>query len=246
MFAEHYFSSHVIPYECNLMLPVPNLVLVGSVLACADAMSYVCGAGFISSQSRLQFAPKSIKCVRGPLSASILKRQGIHSTYVFGDPGILAPSIFPRSESPETDIGILPHYIDMSSPWVKSCRNQGLTIIDVLSPLDEFFRSLQRCKVILSSSLHGLIFAHAYGIPALWIELSDKVIGNGFKFFDYYLSIGVFRDDVIRFRVLDDTDPLEIAKLATTGEPEKLVSPLETAIYETKAELEKALSTSEI
>ena len=246
MFAEHYFSSHITPYDCDLRLRVPNLLLVGSILACADTMSYVCGAGFISSRSRLQFAPKDIKCVRGPLSASLLGRQGIHFAYPYGDPGILAPRIFPKNESAENDIGVIPHYIDMNTRWVESCRDQGLAIIDVLSPLDEFFKSLQRCKVILSSSLHGLIFAHAYGIPALWIELSDNVIGNGFKFFDYYLSMGVHREAVVRFRVLDDTDPIEIAKLATVGEHEKLLSPLETAIGETKVELEKALSRSEV
>ncbi len=39
---------------------------------------------------------------------------------------------------------------------------------------------------MVSSSLHGLVFAEAFDIPNLWIELSDKVIGNGFEFHDWF------------------------------------------------------------
>jgi pyruvyltransferase len=43
--------------------------------------------------------------------------------------------------------------------------------------------------MILSSSLHGLICADAYGIPNAWIWLSEKLRGGDFKFRDYRLSI---------------------------------------------------------
>ena len=33
--------------------------------------------------------------------------------------------------------------------------------------------------------MHGRIIAEAYRIPFEWIKLSDKVLGNGFKFEDY-------------------------------------------------------------
>jgi hypothetical protein len=46
----------------------------------------------------------------------------------------------------------------------------------------------------LSSSLHGLIVAHAYGIPAVWCDFADRphaIAGDGTKFHDYFASIGL-------------------------------------------------------
>ena len=87
--------------------------------------------------------------------------------------------------------------------------------------------------------MHGIIFAHSYGKPALWIELSDKVYGNGFKFFDYYLSMGISPENVTRFRISDDTDPFDIAELATIGDHSTLLKALEQAIPKTIQEYKR-------
>lgn len=44
------------------------------------------------------------------------------------------------------------------------------------------------CRFIYSSSLHGLIVSHAYGIPALWFE-HTRLTGDRFKFYDYFSSV---------------------------------------------------------
>jgi pyruvyltransferase len=237
--ARRYFGPEITPCD-HQTLTQPNLILLGSILQWADAMTHVCGAGLLTAETKLDAAPSAIHCVRGPLTARALEGQGIPCPAIFGDPGVLAPFIFPQTQSPDTRIGVIPHYVDKASPWIESCRARQCAIIDVFSPPGDFFHALQRCEIILSSSLHGLIFAHAYDKPALWIELSDRVIGDGFKFFDYYSSMNMAPHQITRLRVSEDTDPVEIAKFATRGSHASLIASLETAIGRAKRELEQS------
>lgn len=89
-------------------------------------------------------------------------------------------------------MGIIPHYVDKQNLLLDKFKdNKDILIIDVKNPNHfEFIDLLYSCEKIASSSLHGLIVADAYNIPSLWIELSDKVKGNGFKFLDYFESVG--------------------------------------------------------
>ncbi len=235
--AEHYFSKNIIPLR-----PAPvsetNLILLGSILHWADSQSVICGAGFMFSDAQLAVPPKTIVCVRGPLTAALLQKQGITPPNRFADPGVLSPLLFKKQFKVKHKIGIIPHYRDAGSVWIKRCKNQGFPIIDVFASPEKFFRKIQQCEVIMSSSLHGLIFAHAYGKPAVWIELSDKVAGNGFKFFDYYQSVGIQPEIVNRVRINDYSDPLEISKTATFADHKLLIETMEESIYLTKKNLE--------
>ncbi len=231
--AEHYFSKNIIPLR-----PAPvnetNLILLGSILHWADSQSVICGAGFMFSDAQLAVPPKAIVCVRGPLTAALLQKQGLTPPNRFADPGVLAPLLFKKQFKVKHKIGIIPHYHDAGSAWIKHCKNQGLPIIDVFAPPEKFFRKIQQCEVILSSSLHGLIFAHAFGKPAVWIEITDKVAGNGFKFFDYYQSVGIHPEKVYRVRIKDSSDPLEISKTASFTNHKLLIETMEKSIYEAK------------
>jgi pyruvyltransferase len=231
--AEHYFSKNIIPLR-----PAPvsetNLILLGSILHWADSQSVICGAGFMFSDAQLVVPPKTIVCVRGPLTAALLQKQGITPPNRFADPGVLAPLLFKKQFKEKHKIGIIPHYRDAGSVWIKHCKNQGFQIIDVFAPPEKFFRKIQQCEVILSSSLHGLIFAHAFGKPAVWIEISDRVAGNGFKFFDYYQSVGIQPENVNRVRINDSSDPLEISKTATFADHKLLIETMEDSIHEAK------------
>jgi pyruvyltransferase len=87
--------------------------------------------------------------------------------------------------------GIIPHYIDQKSDIVCSLKGDDVLIIDInqaQSPAT-FVDQIHQCEVILSSSLHGIIISDSYTIPAYHVKFSDNVIGDGFKFRDYYASV---------------------------------------------------------
>jgi pyruvyltransferase len=154
------------------------------------------GTGFISKSSKLSIIPKDIQAVRGPLTREKFLREGIKCPEIYGDPALLMPRYYFPKVKKQYKYGIIAHYVDVNNPWVQKYKNiPDVKIIDITHK-DEtelyshrFINELLSCDIIFSSSLHGLIAADAYDIPSHWIELSDKVIGNGFKFHDYFMSV---------------------------------------------------------
>jgi pyruvyltransferase len=164
---------------------------IGSILWMANARTEVWGSGYIGEGMVVQERPRAIHAVRGPLTREALIKAGIDCPEVYGDPALLLPRFFDPEVPKKYEVGIIPHYVDKGHRWVERHRTtSGILIIDVTGDLWEFVRAVKSCKAILSSSLHGLICADAYGVANAWIQLSDQVFGGGFKFRDYRLSIG--------------------------------------------------------
>ena len=44
------------------------------------------------------------------------------------------------------------------------------------------------------------IIGDAYGIPSYWIKLSDDVLGNGFKFKDYFESVNRLDNEPLNWK----------------------------------------------
>lgn len=176
--------------RCDTDPDMDKFLVIGSVLEFADRNTTVWGSGFIKAGQLVKERPKAIRAVRGPLSRASLLDQGIDCPEVYGDPALLLPRLYNPDVPKQYEIGLIPHYADKSHPWLDRYRNDPkVRIIDVESDTWRFVQEVKSCELIVSSSLHGVICADSYGVPAIWMELSDKVIGNGFKFFDYFASI---------------------------------------------------------
>jgi len=101
-------------------------------------------------------------------------------------------------------------------------QDPQVLVIDINSGVKKVIEGINQCKVVLSASLHGVITAEAYGIPAIWIRATNRLSGGSWKFDDYYLSTD--REPVAPVRWKADSNPFTVADGATTppeldGEP---------------------------
>ena len=114
----------------------------------------------------------NILAVRGQLTANTL---GVNA--VLGDLGLLASRIWPKQPI-KYNIGVVRHYVDKDDyPYAD-------IVIDATEPAETVINKISSCRVILSSSLHGLIVADSYGIPNMRIARDDVITGN-WKWLDY-------------------------------------------------------------
>jgi pyruvyltransferase len=178
-------------YSC--CVPAVHWVIGSSLGRINSRKSVIWGAGFLFTDEGIPVKPRAIHAVRGYWSQKKLMEQDIiqHDVPV-GDPALLMPLLYYPGQEPVHEIGIIPHFRERDVPLVQALRTvPECKVIDVCGGLEEFCHELLSCRLILSSSLHGLIAAHAYGIPAMWLRLSDRPRGDGFKFYDYLSSVGL-------------------------------------------------------
>ena len=167
---------------------------IGSHLAtaCADPKAVVWGAGFISQDVPILGAPREIRAVRGWLSHQRLKEKGIAAPDIVGDAALLLPRLYePARTLQRKSLGVIPHCFEWDEPFFATARSwDDCRIIDICGSIEEVVEQIVACDRIVSSSLHGIICADAYGIPSIWLHASDKPAGDGFKFRDYFTSVG--------------------------------------------------------
>lgn len=166
-----------------------KLLAIGSILNRARDGDVVWGSGLISADASPAGSRLLVTAVRGPRTAARLRDRGIACPDVYGDPGCLLPRLFPkpRDTVPRFALGIIPHeqdqaFLDVQDPSVR--------VLDILASPQAFLAALWECQQVVSSTLHGIVFAEAYGIPARWLVMSDRVLGSGHKFADYYEGTG--------------------------------------------------------
>lgn len=105
-----------------------------------------------------------------------------------GDPGLLAPLLLDGPVRKRYALGVIPHYRDASAPLISALRALGteVRIIDVGWAPGEVAHEIAACDAVVSSSLHGLIFSDALGVPNAHVRLGGKIGGGMYKFRDYY------------------------------------------------------------
>ena len=191
------------PVLCGLLsgLPVKQVLwhhqhrylAIGSILGNSSSRAEVWGSGFVWPDEKLAEPPQAVYAVRGPRTRARLLALGFNCPKIYGDPALLFPRFFNPPVEKKYAVGIIPHFSDKGTGWMNRQRGNSdpqVRIIDVEGGIKPFVEAVKSCELIVSSSLHGLICADAYGVPSLWVKLSDILWGGSFKFCDYYESVG--------------------------------------------------------
>jgi hypothetical protein len=102
--------------------------------------------------------------------------------------------LLPRFYSPKPradangKIAIVPHYAHKKH--FDSLQDEGVHVVDVQEDPDTVVDQIAASQQCLSTSLHGIIVAQAYGIPWVWLRISgERLLGGDFKFEDFFTVI---------------------------------------------------------
>ncbi len=110
----------------------------------------------------------------------------------FGDPALLLPNIyFPKYlKLNQKDICIVPHFMHKFYFFSRVDLMDNFHIVNVQSEPITVINQIISSKICISSSLHGIIIAQAYGIPWVWLKIEDNLLTSDeyqdFKFFDFF------------------------------------------------------------
>lgn len=177
------------PFLCSKFCRKEYYIVTGSIIGRARKNAIIWGAGILNKYQKIH-KHKKILAVRGPLTRKRILEQGFDCPEIYGDPALLLPRFYKPIIDKQYDLGIIPHYLDHESVREK-IKEKNILIINLLDPIKKVIDDINRCKRTISSSLHGIIASHAYNIPSMWVEFSDKLPGDNIKFEDYFLSVKI-------------------------------------------------------
>jgi len=207
---------------------------------------YTLGSGFIenpfnSMKNIKTFRKVSPIALRGKntLKALEIITNQEYKNVAFGDAGIFVNELLNKDIEKKHKIGVIPHMAEKNLDIVKQlAANPDIKIIDIENDYLQVIEDVASCETVISSSLHGLVTSNSLNVPNLWVKISDLLIGDSFKFQDYYSAFNKTTE------VLDIRD-FDLSKITPEFIEEKnLLSKEDIATYKTnlKQALEKHFS----
>ncbi len=176
-------------YKKGQKPPEKKLLAIGSLLYFARDNDVIWGTGTngkFTKKEDFKFTTLDIRAVRGPLTRKFLWEVfHIECPEIYGDPALLIPYFFPefkRKKNPAYDYIIIPHY----SEEHLFQKHEWDNIVYSTEPWGAILEKILDSRFVISSSLHGVIVAEAYGIPARLLVVSNNE--PLFKYMDYYLG----------------------------------------------------------
>lgn len=166
-----------------------KMLAIGSILVFALDDDIIWGTGLNgkrTDRSHFNFTNLDVRAVRGPLTRQFLMETfQIDCPEIYGDPALLIPYFFPefeRKNNPRYEYIIIPHYSEKQF-FPKELYPH---VVYPTDPWDEVIEKITDSQFVISSSLHGIIVAEAFGIPARLLKITDNE--PLLKYQDYYLG----------------------------------------------------------
>ncbi|QCZ94444.1 polysaccharide pyruvyl transferase family protein [Salinimonas iocasae] len=186
-----------------------KLVSVGSVLHFANTGDTIWGTGLNKKMDDKvnRFKQLDVRAVRGPLTREYLMNRGIDVPAVYGDPAILLPYFYPKSlmqKGEAREYIVINHMNDDMSHY----EGHEDALVTPMQYPGSFIESIVNSKRVISSSLHGVIIAEAYGIPAVFLDSNSGE--SMFKYEDYYQGTG--RKDIPKVSSVEEGLKIDIPR----------------------------------
>lgn len=162
-----------------------RLFAIGSVLHFAATGDVVWGTGVNgkASADKYDFTRLDVRAVRGPRTRKFLVDRGVAVPEVYGDPGLLTAELFPEIAAVASEkkhrVTVVPNLNDLAS-------YTGDVLVPT-RPLVECLTRIAQSELVVGSSLHGIIVAESFGIPARLVASPTE---HAFKYEDYYAGSG--------------------------------------------------------
>jgi len=172
-------------------------LVTGSIASYADANCTVWGCGILNWNDQISAAAEFL-AVRGPLTRRRATECGAKCPVIYGDPALLLPRLYHPQVETRWRLGLIPHFSDMPRVAGLSILSREIRLIDIQDPIETVIDQIASCQFVASSSLHGIIVSHSFGVPAAWIKFGDLPSGDDSKFHDYFLSIGIKSAEPLR------------------------------------------------
>lgn len=139
----------------------------------------------VMNLSRKKYYQKmDIRIVRGPVTQAALEQIGIPCPRVYGDPAVLMPMIYSPEARPRKGTVLITHFL---TPMEQYSKLENVTVLDIKTEdYKNFIDIIASAERVISSSLHGIILAEAYGTPAVFLK--KGIEAELLKFYDWYYS----------------------------------------------------------
>lgn len=162
-----------------------RLLAIGSILHHAREGDVVWGSGVNGKAlgRKPPFEDLDLRMVRGPLTRDYLRDHGIDCPARYGEPGLLVSEFYQPNDRSRTDPYLL--VPNLNDTLFFDCDRER-----VLSPTSDWTEAVDRicrAELVISTSLHGLVIAESYGVPArALLSYAEPT----FKYRDYYAGTG--------------------------------------------------------